>query len=68
MTLEEIQEEKSSKLDDHLEVGGEGEGCLGDDSPWSGLGDEVDVGPLLFCAFFFCEKKNTEKEASFRGR
>lgn len=46
MTLEEIQEVGSSKFGDYLEVGGEEEGDLGDDSPGSGLGDEVD-GPLL---------------------
>lgn len=46
MTLEEIQEVGSSKCGDYLEVGDEGEGGLGDDSPGSGLGDEVD-GPLL---------------------
>lgn len=44
MTLEEIQEVGSSKFGDYLEVGGEEEGDLGDDSPGSGLGDEV-----LYC-------------------
>lgn len=47
MSLGEIQEEGSAKLGDYLEVGDEREGGLGEDSLGSGLGDEVNAGPLL---------------------